>query len=121
MPRRATCTPRHMHATPCQPWNIGEFSLDKRHFNDQYPTVPLPLPPAGANTAAVWLVEAFNEAMAALPSWPAHQPAPGSGHVVQTVYGRRRLDWFSRHKNGFVQARIGAEGGRVAAGVRVCL
>ena len=41
--------------------------------------------------------------MDALPSWPSRQPAPGRGHPVQTVYGRRRLDWFSRHKNGFVQ------------------
>lgn len=92
-----------MDGTPCQPWNIGEFSLDKRHFNDYYPTAPLPLPPTGANAAAVWLVTAFNEAMGAIPSWPSRQPAPGSGHPVQTVYGRRRLDWFSRHKNGFAQ------------------
>ena len=51
---------------PCKPWTIGEYSLDKRHFNDYYPTAPLPLPPAGANAAAVWLVTAFNEAMDAL-------------------------------------------------------
>ena len=47
-------------------------------------------------------VNAFNEAMAALPSWPSRQPPAGSGKpAVQTVYGRRRLDWFSRHPNGF--------------------
>ena len=49
-------------------------------------------------------VNAFNEAMAALPSWPSRQPPAGSGKpAVQTVYGRRRLDWFSRHANGFAQ------------------
>ena len=85
-------------------WNIGEFSLDKRHFNDDYPTAPLPLPPDGANEAALWLVRAFNEAMEAIPSWPSRQPGPGIHRpVVQTVYGRRRLDWFSRHANGFAQ------------------
>ena len=30
---------------PCKPWTIGEFSLDKRHFSDMYPTPPLPQPP----------------------------------------------------------------------------
>ena len=93
-----------LDGTPCQPWNIGEFSLDKRHFNDHFPAYPLPLPPKGANIAAIFLVNAFNEAMGAAPNWPLKQPAQGAGGVqLQTVYGRRRLDWFSRHANGFQQ------------------
>ena len=31
-----------LDGTPCQPWNIGEWSLDKRHFNDFHPAYPLP-------------------------------------------------------------------------------
>jgi len=94
-----------LDGTPCQPWNIGEFSLDKRHFNDAFPAYPLPLPPKGANVAAFFLVNAWNEAMgAAGPDWPLKQPAQGAGGAqLQTVYGRRRLDWFSRHANGFQQ------------------
>jgi len=89
-----------LDGTPCRPWTIGEFSLDKRHFTDQYPTPPLPQPPAKANVAAFWLLDAFNEAMAAIPNWPRRQPAPPA-RATQTLYGRRRLDWFSRHDNGF--------------------
>ena len=33
----------------CKPWTIGEWSLDKRHFSDVYPTAPLPDPPKGAS------------------------------------------------------------------------
>lgn len=84
---------------PCKPWTIGEFSLDKRHFSDQYPTPPLPQPPKGSNVAAFWLLNAFNEAMLGIPDWPRKQPA--AGRPIQTLYGRRRLDWFSRHPNGF--------------------
>ena len=71
-----------------------------RHSTDQYPTPPLPQPPAKANVAAFWLLGAFNEAMAAIPDWPRRQPAPPA-RPAQTLYGRRRLDWFSRHDNGF--------------------
>jgi hypothetical protein len=91
-----------LDGTPCQPWTIGEFSLDKRHFSDQYPTPPLPLPPPKSNVAAFWLTNAFNEAMAAIPEWPRRQPPPGGAErPIMTLYGRRRLDWFSRHANGF--------------------
>ena len=116
-----------LDGTPCKPWTIGEFSLDKRHFSDQYPTPPLPQPPKGSNVAACaclrvepaapsslpadaltrarrrradWLTNAFNEAMEAIPNWPRRQP-PAGQRPVQTVYGRRRLDWFGRHANGF--------------------
>eukprot|EP00966_Prymnesium_polylepis_P150433 3474824-Prymnesium_polylepis.1 len=51
------------------------------------------------NEAAYYLLNAFNEAMAAIPNWPSRQPS--SGPPLQTLYGRRRLDWFSRHDNGF--------------------
>ena len=93
-----------LDGTPCQPWNIGEWSLDKRHFNDYHPAYPLPQPPKGANVAGVWLLNAWNEAMAANPKWPKKQPAADSdAPPIQTLYGRRRLDWFSRHANGFAQ------------------
>ena len=88
-----------LDGSPCLPWTIGEFSLDKRHFNDNYPAHPLPQPPAKANAAAFYLVNAFNEAMGNITAWPTHQPP--SGRATQTLYGRRRLDWFSRHANGF--------------------
>ena len=99
-----------LDGSPCAPWTIGEFSLDKRHFSDVYPVPPLPEPPAKANPAAFYLLRAFNEAMANISNWPRRQPAgvtavepAGSGgqRPVQTLYGRRRLDWFSRHQNGF--------------------
>ena len=92
-----------LDGTPCQPWTIGEYSLDKRHFSSEYPTYPLPEPPPKANAAAFYLLRTFNEAMGNLSSaWPARQPAAESGRrPVQTLYGRRRLDWFSRHANGF--------------------
>ena len=93
-----------LDGTPCQPWNIGEWSLDKRHFNDVHPAYPLPQPPNGANAAGVWLLNAWNEAMGAIPNWPRRQPASGADAApLQTLYGRRRLDWFSRHENGFRQ------------------
>ena len=96
-----------LDGTPCQPWNIGEWSLDKRHFNQVSPAYPLPQPPPGANAAGVWLLNAWNEAMGSIPSWPSKQPAGGEGgQVVQTLYGRRRLDWFSRHANGFEQEAL---------------
>jgi len=93
----------YLDGTPCQPWTIGEFSLDKRHFSAEPPPYPLPDPPPGANKAAFFLVGAFNEAMRALgTAWPRRQPAPGSSEPpLQSVYGRRRLDWFGRHANGF--------------------
>ena len=85
-----------LDGTPCQPWNIGEWSLDKRHFNDVHPAYPLPQPPEGANVAGVWLLNAWNEAMRAIPNWPSKQPAAAEGRpAVQTLYGRRRLDWFA--------------------------
>ena len=87
-----------LDGAPCQPWTIGEYSLDKRHFSEVYPVPPLPLPPQNANEAAFYLVNAFNEAMLSV-AWPERQPHAGTR--VQTVYGRRRLDWFSRHANGF--------------------
>ena len=91
-----------LDGSPCPPWTIGEFSLDKRHFSDVYPIPPLPEPPAKANAAAFYLLHAFNEAMGNISSWPQRQPLPGSGkRPLQTLYGRRRLDWFSRHANGF--------------------
>ena len=78
-----------LDGTPCQPWNIGEYSLDKRHFNDLSPAYPLPPPPEKANAAAFWLHNAWNEAMgAAGDRWPVRQQ---SGRpTIQTVHGRRR-------------------------------
>ena len=91
-----------LDGTPCQPWTIGEFSLDKRHFSDVYPAYPLPQPPPKANPAALYLLNAFNEAMGNISAWPLRQPSAGVGkRPLQTLYGRRRLDWFSHHANGF--------------------
>ena len=57
-------------ATPCPPWNIGHWSLDKRHYGEYYPPKVLEPPPEGANRAAVWLHEAWQEAITNTPSWP---------------------------------------------------
>mmetsp|Transcript_28537 Transcript_28537/g.66848 ORF Transcript_28537/g.66848 Transcript_28537/m.66848 type:complete len:586 (-) Transcript_28537:326-2083(-) len=92
-----------LDGTACAPWTIGEFSLDKRHFSSEYPVAPLPQPPHGANEAAFYLLRAFNEAMLSIAAWPSRQPP--SELPVQTLYGRRRLDWFSRHANGFATER----------------
>jgi len=89
-----------LDGTACLPWTIGEFSLDKRHFSDAYPAHPLPQPPAKANPAAFYLLNAFNEAMGNISNWPKRQPAAPT-RASQSLYGRRRLDWFSRHQNGF--------------------
>ena len=64
----------------------------------------MPAGAAGANEAGIWLLGAWNEAMAAIPNWPTKQPAASAdAPPIQTLYGRRRLDWFSRHANGFAQ------------------
>ncbi|KAG8467605.1 hypothetical protein KFE25_006657 [Diacronema lutheri] len=94
----------YLDSTPCRPWMIGEYSLDKRHFSDAYPQRPLPLPPPKANVAAFWLVGAINEAMGNITDWPT---AGGGGKPAgvrlseQSVYGRRRAAWFLKHENGF--------------------
>ena len=49
---------------------IGEWSLDKRHYGGDYPPRNLQPPPSGANAAARWLLSAWNEASAGIPSWP---------------------------------------------------
>ncbi|KAG8458723.1 hypothetical protein KFE25_012921 [Diacronema lutheri] len=59
-----------MDGTPQGVNQIGEWSLDKRHYGGAYPPLDLEPPPAGANAAACWLLQAFNEAMSADPAWP---------------------------------------------------
>jgi len=49
---------------------IGEWSLDKRHYGGDYPPRNLQPPPDGANAAARWLLGAWNEASAGISSWP---------------------------------------------------
>jgi hypothetical protein len=49
---------------------IGEWSLDKRHYGGAYPPRNLEPPPLGANAAACWLLQAWNEAIDADPDWP---------------------------------------------------
>ena len=49
---------------------IGEWSLDKRHYGGDYPPRNLQPPPTGANAAARWLLSAWNEASAGIPNWP---------------------------------------------------
>jgi len=48
--------------------------VGQRHYGASYPPRNLRLPPkqntAGGNSAAVWLVNAFNEATAGIPTWP---------------------------------------------------
>lgn len=49
---------------------IGEWSLDKRHYGASYPPRHLKPPPATASTGTRWLLDAFNEASAGIPTWP---------------------------------------------------
>ena len=49
---------------------IGEWSLDKRHYGSDYPPKNLEPPPEGANALAYWLLDAWNEASANIESWP---------------------------------------------------
>ncbi len=50
---------------------IGEWSLDKRHYGSAYPPRKLQGPPDGASDGAAWLTSAWNEASAGIPSWPS--------------------------------------------------
>lgn len=49
---------------------IGEWSLDKRHYGADHPPRALRAPPEGANAAARWLCSAWNEASAGIERWP---------------------------------------------------
>eukprot|EP00854_Cymbomonas_tetramitiformis_P028544 gene28544-35401_t len=52
---------------------IGEWSLDKRHYGSSYPPRNLKGPPHAAaerNYAALWLTNAWNEAMDNIEDWP---------------------------------------------------
>lgn len=53
-----------------QTGQIGEWSLDKRHYGTSYPPRNLQPPPEAASEGTKWLLQAFNEASAGIPSWP---------------------------------------------------
>ena len=59
-----------MDGRPQGPNQIGEWSLDKRHYGGAYPPRKLQPPPAGASDGATWLCDAWNEASAGIPAWP---------------------------------------------------
>ena len=61
---------------------IGEWSLDKRHYGGDHPPRHLTPPPESANAAAVWLLKAWNEASAGIPDWP-------KSHSMGTIGWRR--------------------------------
>lgn len=52
------------------PGKIGEWRFDKRAYTSRYPPKNLALPPQGVPELVVALVQAVNEASAALPDWP---------------------------------------------------
>ena len=60
-----------MKGRPQGPNQIGEWSLDKRHYGGAYPPRHLRPPPDGASENARWLLDAFNEASSNIPTWPA--------------------------------------------------
>ena len=43
---------------------------DKRHYGADHPPRNLQGPPDGANAAAFWLLNAWNEGSAGTPTWP---------------------------------------------------
>ena len=53
-----------------QTGSIGEWSLDKRHYGVSYPPRKMAAPPARASESASWLLAAWNEASAAIVTWP---------------------------------------------------
>jgi len=53
-----------------QTGQIGEWSLDKRHYGTSYPPRNLQPPPDAASDGAKWLLQAFNEASEGIASWP---------------------------------------------------
>ena len=61
---------------------IGEWSLDKRHYGGDHPPRHLAPPPKGANAAAIWLLNAWNEASAGIADWP-------HSHSMGTIGWRR--------------------------------
>ena len=61
---------------------IGEWSLDKRHYGSDHPPRHLQPPPDGANAAAYWLLNAWNEASEGIAAWPA-------SHSMGTIGWRR--------------------------------
>ena len=80
---------------------IGEWSLDKRHYGGDYPPRQLQPPPEGANAAAYWLLNAWNEASAAIADWP-HSKSMGT-------IGWRRNKISAAELEGSAAAR-GAQG-----------
>ena len=67
--------------------NIGEWSLDKRHYGGDHPPKHLQPPPAKANAAAFWLLEAWNEASAGTPGWPDSKSMGTIGWRREAVTG----------------------------------
>ena len=63
---------------PQGPNQIGEWSLDKRHYGAQYPPRDLQPPPPGAADGARWLLDAWNEASAQIATWPVDTKALGT-------------------------------------------
>lgn len=97
----------HLDGSPCPPFEIGEYSLNKRNFMLTYPPL-LPMPPTPVNnSAAVFLVSALNEAMHRLPDWPTPLVAGSSSSArrVQTLYGYRRQFHFTQRPLGFAKER----------------
>ena len=63
LPRSITCPPQGIY-------QIGEWSLDKRHYGSDHPPRALRPPPPRANAAAFWLTNAWNDASANIENWP---------------------------------------------------
>ena len=55
---------------PQGPNQIGEWSLDKRHYGAAYPPRALQPPPERASDGTRWLLDAWNEASQNIPTWP---------------------------------------------------
>ena len=61
-----------MDGKPQGVWQIGEWSLDKRHYGNAYPPKGglLTPPPKGANSAAFYLQKAWVDAVEHVDGWP---------------------------------------------------
>ena len=59
-----------LNGRPQGPNQIGEWSLDKRHYGGAYPPRGLQPPPESASDGTKWLLEAWNEASGSISAWP---------------------------------------------------
>ena len=86
---------------------VGDWSLDKRHFMNEYPPPDMAAPPRCAGKAAHRLHAMFNEAIAGTPQWPAKHAARGTvGWGPGAAAGLHAVDDEMYHQQPAVQRLV---------------